>query len=291
MELNSAFAQIIKGLDSTMNTNGFSVIVPDGVEKGALPVSEKDGRTTVLYGGKKGTAKIEFFEGKISLFCSAADAQSAVDNDYKKVSMSLFNPETVDDKDIKYIVNDFSDGITETYGKKEKAGSSKKLPQPVSKSAVKSGSVYYDLVSLGSRFVGVYPELKDDYRMNIEKYGEFLADEFFLTCGNARFRETVKQNDPVQMKKLFNMLNDVYNDGTNQVQSVIVVTILGSLYDDDQLLANCTDYMDDMTLSVIETNKLLKKSANRAKLEHPPLYKPKKQKKTGGFLNQLNGGN
>lgn len=289
MELYSAFAQIIKGIDSTMNSNGFSVIVPDSAERGAVPVSEKDGRTTALYGGKKGAVKIEYFEGKISLLCSLADAESAVDSDFKKTSMSLFNPDTADDRDIKYLVNDFADGINDTYGKKDKA--SKKLPQPVSKSAAKSGSVYYDLVTLGSRFTVVYPELKEAYKQNIEKYGEFLADDFFLNYGNAKFRETVKRNDPTQMRKLFNMLNDVYNDGTNQVQSVIAVTILGSLYDDEQLLANCTDYMDDMTLSVIETNKLLKKSANRAKLEHPPLYKPKKQKKTGNFLNQLNGGN
>lgn len=290
MELNSALSQIIKGIESTMNSNGFSVVVPEGTEKGALPASEKDGRTTVLYGGKNGAVKIEFFEGKISLLCSLADAKSAVDNDFKKTSTTLFDPETADARDIKYLVNDFCDGINDTYAKKDKA-SNKKLPQPVSKSAAKSGSVYYDLVTLGSRFVGVYPELKEYYRQNIEKYGEFLADDFFVNYGNAKFRETVKANDPVQMKKLFNMLNDVYNDGTNQVQSVIVVTILGSLYDDEQLLANCTDYMDDMTLSVIETNKLLRKSSTRAKLEHPPLYKPKKQKKPNNFLNQLNGGN
>lgn len=289
MELNSALAQITKGLESTMNNNGFSVIVPEGTEKGALPVTEKDGHSTLLYGGQKGAVKIEFFEGKISLLCSLADAKNAVDNDFKKTSTSLFNPDTADDRDIKYIVNEFADGVTETYGKKNNAG--KKLPQPVSKSAAKSGSVYYDLVTLGSRFAGIYPELKQAYKENIEKYGDFLADDFFLNHGNAKFRETVKENNPTQMKRLFNMLNEVYNDGTNQVQSVIVVTILGSLYDDDNLLANCTDYMDDMTLSVIETNKLLKKASVRAKLEHPPLYKPKKQKKSGGFLNQLNGGN
>lgn len=289
MELYSALAQLVKGLDSTMNSKGFAVIVPEGTEKGALPVTEKDGHSTILYGGQKGAVKIEFFEGKISLLCSLADAKSAVDNDFKKTSTSLFNPDTADERDIKYLVNEFADGINETYGKKNNAA--KKLPQPVSKSAAKSGSVYYDLVTLGSRFAGIYPELKNAYKENIEKYGEFLADDFFLNYGNPKFRETVQKNDPVQMKRLFNMLNEIYNDGTNQVQSVIVVTILGSLYDDDNLLANCTDYMDDMTLSVIETNKLLKKSANRAKLEHPPLYKPKKQKKTGGFLNQLNGGN
>ena len=44
-----------------------------------------------------------------------------------------------------------------------------------------------------------------------------------------------------------------------------------------------------MQTSVIETNKLLRKSSVRAKLEHPPLYKPKKQKKS--IMNRLNGGN
>ncbi len=288
MELNAILSSIIKGIESTMNTNGFSVIVPENTEKGAVPVSEKNGCMTILYGGKKGAVKIELFEGKISLLCSLAEADKAVAEDFKKTTTSLFNIETVDERDVKYVVNEFNDCINDMYGKKEKA---KKLPQPVSKSAAKSGAVYYDLVTLGSRFVQIYPELKEYYKQNIEKYGEFLADEFFTQYGNAKFRETVKANDPVQMRKLFNMLNEVYNDGTNQVQSVIVVTILGSLYDDENLLANCTDYMDEMTLYVIETNKILKKSSStRAKLEHPPLWKPKK-KKAPGFLNQLNGGN
>ncbi|MBQ7548684.1 MAG: hypothetical protein IJT03_03160 [Clostridia bacterium] len=290
MEINSALSLIMKGTESTLNSNGFSIIVPEGTGRDEPPVAQVNGHSIVTYGGKKGTVKIDFFEGKISLFCSAAQADKAVDNDFKKMSTSLFDPETSDNRDISYIVNEFCDSINETYAKKDKSKS--KLPQPVSKSAAKSGSVYYDVLTLGSRFAQIYPELKQAYKENIEKYGEFLADEFFVNYGNAKFRETVRENDPTQMKKLFNMLNEVYNDGTNQTQSVIVVTILGSLYDDEALLANCVDYMDDMTLSVIEVNKLLKKSPSyRAKLEHPPLYKPKRVKKSIPFLNQLNGGN
>ncbi len=289
MEITSALGLIIKGMDSTMRDSGFSVVVPSSVEKGEVPVTQKNGYSTILYSGNKGSVKVELFEGKISLLCAQSQAESAVDGDYKKISTTLFDPETTDDREIKYIVNDFCDGINDVYGKKGKQ--SKKLPQPVSKAAAKSGTVYFDLVTLGSRFVQVYPELKEIYKENIEKYGEFLADDFFLNYGNAKLRETIKANDPVQMRKLFNMLNNVYNDGTNQVQSVIVVTMLGSLYDDDTLLANCVDYMEDMSLSVIETTKLLKKPANRSKLEHPPLYKPKKAKKPNAFLSQLNGGN
>ncbi len=290
MELNSALSMIMKGIESTMNSNGFAVIVPENTQKGDLPVSEKNGCITILYGGNKGAVKIELFEGKISLLCSLATADVAVDEDFKKMTTSLFDSETADDRDVKYIVNEFSDCVTETYSKKKQAA--KKLPQPVSKSAAKSGAVYYDLVTLGNRFVQIYPELKEEYRKNIEKYDEFLADEFFTQYGNEKLRETVRKNDPIQMRKLFNMLNEIYNDGTNQTQSVIVVTMLGSLYDDEQLLANCVDYMNEMTLYVIETNKLLKKSSSiRAKMEHPPLYKPKRQKKPSKFVNQLNGGN
>lgn len=289
MEFKAVISAIMRGVESTMNNNGLSVVVPQGTEKGDLAITEKNGCTTILYSGKKGSAKIELFEGKIALFCSAAEAANAVDEDFKKLSTTLFDIDSVDERDIKYVVNEFCDCINDTYGKKER---SKKLPQPVSKSAAKSGSVYYDLVTLGSRFVQICPDLKDAYKQNIEKYGEFLADEFFRTYGNESFRAIVKQNDPQQMKKLFNMLNEVYNDGTNQVQSVIVVTILGSLYDDETLLANCVDYMDEMMLFVIETNKILKKSSSiRAKLDRPPLYKPKR-KKTSRFMamNQPNGG-
>lgn len=288
MELKDAFSLIIKGIESTMSDHGFSAVIPESLQKGEPPIVTKNGSTVLAYSGKNGSVKIEFFEGKISLACAKSQAENAVDDDYKTVSTTLFNPEKADNRDIQYLVNDFRDGIIEAYGKKN--GSKQKLPQPISKSAAKNGSVYYDLNTLGSRFVGVYPELKEIYKANIAKYGEFLADDFFINYGNAKFRETVQQNDPQKMKRLFNVLNEVYNDGTNQTQSVIVVTILGSLYDDENLLANCTDYMGDMTLSVIETNKLLRKKANRAKLEHPPLYKPKKQKKSS-FMNTLNGGN
>lgn len=288
MELNEAFGLIIKGIESTMNDHGFSVVVPDSIEKGDLPLVNKNGSTLLTYSGQKGSVKIEFLEGKISLSCAQSQAANAVEDDYKRITMTLFNPDKADNKDIRYLVNDFCDGINETYGKK--SNGKKKLPQPVSKAVAKSGAAYYDLNTLGNRFVTIYPELKDVYKANIAKYDEFLADDFFVNYGNAKFRETVQRNDPTQMRKLFNMLNEVYNDGTNQTQSVIVVTILGSLYDDDTLLANCVDYMGDMTLSVIETNKLLKKGSTRAKLEHPPLYKPKKQKKSS-FMNTLNGGN
>ena len=101
--------------------------------------------------------------------------------------------------------------------------------------------------------------------------------------------KTIKENDPVKMRKLFNLLNDIYEDGTNETQSLICVTILGAMDNDQEMLANCIDYMcEDMTSPVINVNKYLaSKNGKSAKmrLENPPKYKPGKQKK--GMMSML----
>ena len=93
------------------------------------------------------------------------------------------------------------------------------------------------------------------------------------------------------MKKLFQILNEIYEDGTNDTQSLIAVTILGELDNDQVLLARCVDYMSEtMAPPVIEVNKFLATSKGKKaqeKMENPPPYKPKKKKKKQGFLSQM----
>ena len=280
-------ALITKNVTSAADGVNMKAVIPEGTEKGAAPVSESNGKYTVAFSGEKGSFVIEAYGGKIYLKCSAAQYGSAVEADFTQQSASLFDPDTVDEKDIRYISNEFCDTIEKIYSKASKKQSNK-LPTPVSKSAAKSGSVYYDTITLASRMTAIYPEMKEVYRSNIDTYGEFLPEDFFLNHCNKCIMDTIRENDPIRMRKLFNCLNEIYNDGTNEVQSVIVVTILGQMNGDEKMIANCVDYMEDMMLSVIETNKYLSKSAKaRQKLSNPPAYKPKRKKKSGGFLSQL----
>ena len=179
----------------------------------------------------------------------------------------------------------------ETFGTKTQKPTKAKLPTPVSKAAAKSGSVSYDPNTLANRFTAIYPELRDEYKANCEKYGQFLPEDFFMNHGTAVVLETIKENDPTKMRKLFNLLNDIYEDGTNETQSLIAVTILGAMDNDQEMLANCVDYMcDDMTAPVINVNKYLaSKSGKSAKmrLENPPKYKPGKDKKKKGMMSML----
>lgn len=278
---------IIKNMVAVADNYGFRVIVPEGTEKGAMPISVQNGKHTVTFSGDKGTFKIEVSDKKIYLKCSAAYYENAVEEDFALQSEGLFEEENLTDKDIRYLANEFNDTITKIYSKGKKA-SNAKLPTPVSKAAARSGAAYFDTPTLAARMVAIFPECKDAYKENVERYGEFLPEDFFLNHCNKYVIETIRENNPQKMRKLFNCLNEIYNDGTNEVQSIIVITILGSLNNDEQLLANSVDYMQDMTLAVIEANKYLSKStSSRQKLENPPRYKPKKQKKKSSFMNQM----
>ena len=93
---------------------------------------------------------------------------------------------------------------------------------------------------------------------------------------------------------MFRILNDIYESGSNDTQSLIAVTILGEMQNDPQLLETAKEYMcEDMSETVVLVNKYLASSAGKRaqkKLLDPPPYKPKKQKKPSAFAQALAGG-
>lgn len=293
MEVKEALALIFKGVAPVLSENGFEPIYPEGVRKTDTPIEEQADKLRIGFQGGKGAVRIEYKENRILLLCTDINAAEASDEDYKQASLSLFDPSLIDDKDIRYIGNEFSDTIRQKYGKKERNAAKTKLPTPVSKSAAKSGALAYDPNTLASRFTTMYPELREMYRANIEKYGEFLAEDFFVRYGTPAAMQTIRQNDKQRMKKLFNLLNDIYEDGTNETQSLIAVTILGTMHTDAQLVENAKEYMSETlsqpVLAVIQyLNSPAGKRAEK-KLGNPPPYKPKKAQKEKGMYRQMLG--
>lgn len=289
-DIYSALSDIVSGIDQTVKDCGFTVVIPDGTESRALPAVDDSGRITIKYKGENKALKVEYFSNRITLFGASKEGE-ILESDYSKLSVSLLDPETCDSKDTKYIVNEFSDTLIENFGTKAKKPTKSKLPQPVSKAAAKSGAVSYDPNTLANRFTAIYPELREEYKANCDKYGQFLAEDFFMNHGTPVVLETIRQNDPVKMRRLFNLLNEIYEDGTNETQSLIAVTILGAMDNDQEMLANCVDYMcKDMTSPVINVNKYLASRGGKGakmRLENPPKYKPKKAKKNKGIMSSL----
>ncbi len=278
----------MKGIDETVTEYGFRPEYPDGVFPPQLPI-EKDGeKSVIMYRSERGRIRIEHLGDKLSLFCAKADDE-APDDDMKRASLSLLDLENFNDKDLKYIYEEYIETFQKLFSQKN-AGAGKKMPTPVSRTQAKSGALAYDANTLGSRFTTIYPELRDEYKNNLELYGEFLAEDFFVNHGNKYVIETIKENDKIKMRKLFNLLNDIYEDGTNDTQSLVAVTILGSsLAANPELIDIAKEHFSDTMMEpVSEIISYLRKSKSaRMRLENPPLYKPQKQKKKGMFASML----
>ena len=273
------YKAVIDGLSENLTKLGFT------------KCAEED--LVTRYQSENGVVAVVVSDNIISLM-GGEDLENVNDTP-KKLAASLFE-ETADAKDIKYVVNEFADTLEAKYGQKkaiQKKAQTNKVPQTVSKAQVKNGS-FYDPNTLASKLCLVFPELRESYKAMLSEYNEFYAEEFFQKYGTAKVIAAIKENNPATMKKLFQVLNEIYEDGTNETQSVIAVTILGELNNDQILLARCVDYMSEtMAPPVIEVNKYLagvRGKKARKQLLNPPAYKPKKKKKQSAFMRAMSEG-
>ncbi len=277
------FNSVLSAIAEELEKYGFEKVQN---ENGSY-VTEAEGTVTALYKSEKGCLKAEY-NGDIMALYAGADEENAT----ARLTASLL-ADNADARDIKYVASEIRETLNEKFGVKNPTVYKKpqqKVQQTVSKNAVKHGS-FYDANTLASKLCLVFPELRPEYKENLEKYGEFMGEEFFSKYGTKKVIEAIKQNDPQTMKKMFQILNEIYEDGTTAVQGLIAVTILGELNNDQILLARCVDYMSEtMAPPVIEVNKYLASGAGKkakAKMANPPAYKPKKEKKPGFFQQMM----
>lgn len=276
MLLNEAFKIIDKNLADTNNEIGFRYLSQDD--------------NSITFTGDKGAYRLAFDEEtKILSFECTYDYKDS-STEFNTTSRTLFDVENMDERDVRSVANEARDEINHLFNTKKKAElKNVKMPKAVSRTKAKNGIVSYDVDSLANRFSALYPEFKDEVKMNIMQYGEFLPETFFLEHGNAKVLDIISNGTPAEQKKLFKMLGEVYEDGTNEVQDIIAVTILGEMKNDKKMMAVADEYMTEyMAGPVHEVNKITGKN-NRftKKLSNPPAYKPKKNK-SFSIANALN---
>lgn len=266
MILSEAFALIEKNLCDTNKELGFAKTNSD--------------ENKLTFVGEKGIYRLAHDDESNILMFECAYEDNGDETEFKTISKSLFDLDVVNEKDAKSIANEVIDEITSLFAKRKKVDLDKvKMPKAVSRAKAKSGSMSYDTNSLANKFAVLYPESKDAIKQNIADYGEFLPETFFIEIGTPMVIETIKNGTEAQRDKLFKMLNEIYEDGTNEVQDIIGVTILGEMKNDKEMMEVAKRYMSDyMSGPVCEINKITgKKNRYTKKLANPPAYKPKKQ--------------
>lgn len=292
MLLTELMSALYKGLEAEYSKYGFSPVFPEGIKANEVPAVLREGDAMYIdYTGAKGKLRMLYSENKIFLLAAPVEADSTDDAQYSRISTNLFILDEYDSRDVKSAINELSETLSDNFGKKDVfAKSSQKKPGVVSRAAAKGGASY-DSNTLAVKLLGAYPELKEAYNDNIRSYGDFLSEDFFIHHATPVILKTIEENDAQRMKKLFNILNEIYDSGSNDVQNTIAVTILGAVKNEPTKLTNMIPYLGDTMLEpVLEVNKILEKSKSaNMRLENPPKYKPKKDKK-GGLLAQMMGG-
>ncbi len=266
MEISEVFRLIEKQLEKTNTELGFS---KSGSEE-----------SNISFSGDKGIYRI-VYDAQTSIMAFECAYDNSDDAQFNTISRSLFDAETYDERDAKSLANEINDEITSLFNVKKQVNLDKvKMPKAVSRTKAKNGIVSYDTDSLANRFGTLYPDMKDAIKENIAKYGEFLPETFFMEVGTARVMDIIANGSDADCKKLFRMLNEIYEDGINEVQDIIGVTILGEMKNDPKLMETADKYMSDyMSGPVHEINKITKKNNSLTKkLKNPPPYKPKKKK-------------
>lgn len=267
MELKNAFSIIEKQLTNKNNELGFKRSSADD--------------KSIVFSGDKGMYRLVYNpDGPVLEFDCAYETDES-EAKWNTVSKTLFELEAIEERDAKSTANEISDEITSLFAARKKVDLDKiKMPKAVSRTKAKNGAINYDTDSLANRFGVLFPDLKDEIKRNIAAYGEFLPETFFMEYGTPRVLDVLRNGSDAEVKKMFKMLNEVYEDGTNEVQDIIGVTILGEIKGDKELMTRADEYMIEyMAGPVHEINKLTAKN-NRLtkKLKNPPPFKPKKEK-------------
>lgn len=267
MELKNAFSIIEKQLTNKNNELGFKRSSADD--------------KSIVFSGDKGMYRLVYNpDGPVLEFDCAYETEES-EAKWNTVSKTLFELEAIEERDAKSTANEISDEITSLFAARKKVDLDKiKMPKAVSRTKAKNGAINYDTDSLANRFGVLFPDLKDEIKRNIAAYGEFLPETFFMEYGTPRVLDVLRNGSDAEVKKMFKMLNEVYEDGTNEVQDIIGVTILGEIKGDKELMTRADEYMIEyMAGPVHEINKLTAKN-NRLtkKLKNPPPFKPKKEK-------------
>ncbi len=290
LEQKTMMDMLWNGIAPVLEKCGFTPERQEGASKKESAVYVRGDSSVMDFVGADSRLRYVFNDNRIHFLVAPLDAASTDDSAFKRDATYLMMLDEYDENDVKSLVNEITDYLSETYLRND-SKSSKKAPATVSRAAAKSGALSYDPVTLATKIAGVFPELKAKINENIAEYGEFLCEDFFVNYGTPRVMEVIKQNDAQKMKRLFNILGEVYEDGTNEVQSLICVTVLGPIEDDPELIQRVMPYLTDTMLEpVLSVSERLKKSKSaKLRLENPPAYKPKKQK-SPGFLSQLMGG-
>ena len=152
--------------------------------------------------------------------CSSVDG--VPDDKWKTISTWLFDPETDSAAQEQEIAEDFLGTI-----RGPKRGSSTMRPQ---KKHRKDDDANVDSLFFFNRFVGVFPELKDELNTERDTYGRLRAMTFAREKLLPKLEQLCSENtDHDSVNRCATLFNELYMNGDLDVRSLVTIELLNRL--------------------------------------------------------------
>lgn len=145
-------------------------------------------------------------------------------------------------KDAKSVANEFEDTLRDSMGIKPASDgvNTSAIPTPDKSLNVRN------VETLTAKFLQIFPQYKDEYAKYVAESGQFLYASFYTEIASPLLLNLLKANDKKRLVKYFEMLNEHYCQGDNDVRSVVSVIILGeTLKGEPEALETAKAYIEE----------------------------------------------
>ncbi len=186
-----------------------------------------------IYKSDTKAVQICFDEATKMFILKVADITEGESGEFAVLSSWLFeDDQTV--KDAAAVGIDFADTLRKHLGlKKNTRDASVNIALPT----VEKGDAV-TITTLTQKLLAFFPEYKDDYKESIAKYGKFLYQDFFITKFVPSIKALLadKSANKKQIKKLFDMLSELYVEGDGATVDQIVAIIAAVIYSNKEYI-------------------------------------------------------
>ena len=213
--------------------------------------------------GENKAFKVEYKEEKQMYILSCAEVQDGNIGEYTQLDAWLFD-DSQNAKDAQAVGIDFTGSVRKALGIKPKRNIAQDIDVALP-SMNKSGSI--TVSGFAKKLLDIFPVLKDEYKAHVAHYGNFLYLNFFGEKVAPVLKELIKENNKKQIKKIYDLFNDVYVHGDKDAVNAEIILLCAVAYNDEVAKNNIDEMLSENThfyqgfnnfLSVFKTNRKLK---------------------------------
>lgn len=211
-----------------MNQNCYNAVIK---EMQVLLDGQKFTLQDGTYKNETKAVKVEYDEAEKMFLLKIADITDGEQGDFTVASSWLFEDDQTE-RDAAAVGVDFADTLRSALGVKADRARISNVALPT---AEKGDSV--NVLTLTQKLLAIYPQFKETYKEDVAAYGKFLHLNFFTTNFVPAIQADLRdgKNNKKAVKKLFDMLADMYVDGDTNTTDTVVALLGAVAYGDEAL--------------------------------------------------------